>query len=443
MAGLKDLSEIWNNVQEFDLRPIRDAALQPVQIAVVGRPNSGRHTLANAMRVDPVLVGEATQSPVSILPREENMHLPDADLLLVTASLLPDDLVPAQALVRRATDAGKKALLVCDTTLDAQARQNVLLVADSAEFACALVGSLQDSSFLLKEFAPDVLALLPDDQHIALGRQFPLFRTVVARALIDDTCLANATYSFSTGLAEAVPVLTLPLSVTDVVVLTKSQAFLAYKLGLLFGFSTRWQDYISEFGSVIGSGFLMRQIARQLVSLIPAWGIVPKMIVAYSGTYVVGHTVLQWYLAGRKIRKEDIRNLSQRAVLEAKIMVYRLIEKVPKVKVPKVKWTRRARQAQLPAQVSPEQADPPAAAPASPAAAPASPAAAPASPAAAPASPAAAPASPAAAPASPARGRKWAWWRRTGSTTKACQQCGKSNAADARFCQYCGQTLAN
>jgi uncharacterized protein (DUF697 family) len=152
----------------------------------------------------------------------------------------------------------------------------------------------------------------------------------IARQLISDTCLSNAAYSFSTGLAEIVPVLDLPLNVTDMVVLTKSQAFLAYKLGLLLGFSTRWQDYVSEFGSVIGGGFLWRQIARQLIGLIPAWGIIPKVAISYSGTYVVGNAILGWYLTGRNLSPKQLRALSVESFTRGKEYARKLVEKLPK-----------------------------------------------------------------------------------------------------------------
>jgi uncharacterized protein (DUF697 family)/ribosomal protein L40E len=192
-----------------------------------------------------------------------------------------------------------------------------------------IYGSVNDISFLEREFIPIVLELLPQ-QQIALGRQFPLFRLTIARQLINETCLSNAAYSFSTGLAEIVPVLDLPLNVTDLVVLTKSQAFLAYRLGLLLGFSTRWQDYVTEFGSVIGSGFVWRQIARSLIGLIPAWGIIPKVVVAYSGTYVVGNAILGWYLTGRKLSPKQMRALSVQAITRGKEYARKLGQKIPR-----------------------------------------------------------------------------------------------------------------
>jgi hypothetical protein len=121
------------------------------------------------------------------------------------------------------------------------------------------------------------------------------------------------------------------------IVLTKSQAFLAYKLGLLLGFSTNWQDYVTEFGSVIGSGFLWRQIARQLVGLIPAWGIIPKVGVSYSGTYVVGHAILGWYLTGKHLTPKQLRALSVQAFTRGKEVARRLGGRFPKPRLGKRK----------------------------------------------------------------------------------------------------------
>jgi uncharacterized protein (DUF697 family) len=133
------------------------------------------------------------------------------------------------------------------------------------------------------------------------------------------------------------------------IVLTKSQEFLAYKLGLIFGFSTRWQDYVSEFGGVIGGGFLWRQIARQLVGLIPVWGIIPKVAISYSGTYVVGHAILGWYLTGRHLTAKQMRALSSQAFTKGKDYARKLGGKLPKPRIGK------GRKGRLPApQIKPE-----------------------------------------------------------------------------------------
>ena len=152
------------------------------------------------------------------------------------------------------------------------------------------------------------------DLLLGLGRFFPLFRIPIAHYLINDTCFSNAAYAMSTGLAEIVAVLDIPITIADSIILTKSQAFLVYKLGLALGYSTRWQDYIAEFGGVLGGGFVWRQIARSLVGLIPVWGIIPKTGIAYAGTYVVGNVVLQWYLTGKQVSGKQMQQLYAQAL---------------------------------------------------------------------------------------------------------------------------------
>jgi uncharacterized protein (DUF697 family) len=331
VAGIKDISTVWKNIKEIDLKPIRDSATYPLRIALVGMQGTGRHTLAEQMRTDPARTGVHTQSAMAIITVEAATEAPDAHLIIVMVEATHTDFTVEQSLVKRWSEGGKN-ILVFINKLDLV---NNAIVGDTQQgwpAARAIYGSAKDISFLEREFIPSVQELLPQ-QQIALGRQFPLFRLTIARQLINETCLSNAAYSLSTGLAEIVPVLDLPLNVTDLVVLTKSQAFLAYKLGLLLGFSTRWQDYVTEFGSVIGSGFVWRQIARSLIGLIPAWGIIPKVVVAYSGTYVVGNAILSWYLTGRKLSSKQMRALSAQALTRGKEYTLKLGQKIPRPRI--------------------------------------------------------------------------------------------------------------
>jgi uncharacterized protein (DUF697 family) len=331
VAGIKDITTVWKNIKEIDLKPIRESATYPLRIALVGAQGSGRHTLAEQMRTDPARPGVHTQSAIAIITAEAVTDPPEAHLIIVLVDATSTNFSIEQALVKKWSEGGKNVLVFINK-LDLI---NNAVVGDTQQGWLAtrvIYGSVNDILFLEREFIPSVLELLPQ-QQIALGRQFPLFRLTIARQLINETCLSNAAYSFSTGLAEIVPVLDLPLNVTDLVVLTKSQAFLAYKLGLLLGFSTRWQDYVTEFGSVIGSGFVWRQIARSLIGLIPAWGIVPKVVVAYSGTYVVGNAILSWYLTGRKLSPKQMQALSVQAFTRGKEYARKLGQKIPRPKI--------------------------------------------------------------------------------------------------------------
>ena len=328
MAGIKDISSVWKNIKEIDLKPIRDSATHPVRIVLVGAQGTGRHTLAEQMRTDPARPGIHTQSTLALISVDAIEEAPVAHLIIVLVDATRTDFSEEQALVKKWSEAGKNVLVFINK-IDLVG-SNIVGDAQQGWLSSRVIyGSVNDIAYLEREFIPTVLELLPL-QQIALGRQFPLFRLTVARQLINEACLSNAAYSFSTGLAEIVPVLDLPLNVTDMVVLTKLQAFLAYKLGLLLGFSTRWQDYVAEFGSVIGSGFVWRQIARQLIGLVPGWGIVPKVAIAYSGTYVVGNAILGWYLTGRNLSPKQMRALYSQAFIRGREYARKLGEKIPR-----------------------------------------------------------------------------------------------------------------
>ncbi len=340
MAGIKDISSVWKNIKEVDLKPIRESATSAVRIALVGAPESGRHTLAEQMRTDPARPGIHSQSTLALISVDAAGQALVAHLIIVLVDATRTDFVEEQALVKKWSDEGRNVLVFVNK-IDL-VNGNVAGDAQAGWQASKVIyGSVNDVSYLQKEFIPTVLELLPQ-QHIALGRQFPLFRLTIARQLISETCFSNAAYSFSTGLAEIVPVLDLPLNVTDMVILTKNQAFLAYKLGLLVGFSTRWQDYISEFGSVIGTGFIWRQIARELIGLVPGWGIIPKVAVAYSGTYVVGNAILGWYLTGRNLSPKQMRALYAQAFSQGKEYARKLADRVPRPRLGKPKKGRLA-----------------------------------------------------------------------------------------------------
>lgn len=384
-------------MKEFDLRPLREEALRPVQIVLTGQDAAAVQRLAQAIRRDPDQPQASLDSPLQLLTLEAARQARQVDLLVLLTSIESGEEAPERELARQWTDEGRNLLVV---VLPAAAGASGQLAAPGWQNwkQRRVVHGVPDSlDFLRLTFIPAMLALLPG-RTLALARHYPLFRATVARDLIQDTCFSNTAYAISTGLAEIVPVLDVPLNVADMVVLSKSQAFLVYKLGLALGMSTRWQDYVAEFGSVLGSGFVWRQVARMVVGLIPAWGILPKAAVAYSGTYVVGQVVLHWYLTGRHVSREQMRQLYSQASLRGRDLAAELVRRMPrpkkkltwpklsrpKISLPRLPWRKQpaASTPQLeagPAELAAEQA------------------------------------------------------------ARACPRCGRESAGDARFCQYCGQ----
>ena len=328
MAVRRDIINIWKNIQELDLHPIRESAEREVKIALVGAPSVGKRTLATQLRSDPDRPNLRTMVPVIIANLDIFEQASLADVIVLMIDVNAEKVAQEQKLLNQWLAAGDKVIIFCNK-LDQLREKDAVIPWLEARQTTMIYGSAIDRDFLQRDFATALINTLPE-HHLALGRLFPLLREPIAHNLINQTCFANAAYALGTGLAEIVPLLDIPLNVADIIILTKAQALLVYKLGLVLGLSPDWQYYVAEFGSVVGSGFVWRQIARQMVGLIPVWGLVPKVAVAYSGTYVVGNVVVQWYLTGRHLTRKRMRELSRQAFDQGETLARNLLEKVPR-----------------------------------------------------------------------------------------------------------------
>jgi uncharacterized protein (DUF697 family) len=373
MAGLRAITNTWNTVTEFDLRPYREQAERGVRLALVGKPGSGGQQLAERMRRDPYRLEIEQPTPLLVVDLEEAAQLPETDLVILLLHTQDSDDAQERRLVRAWLDSGRRVLVVINRPTDPPEQGGGLAVEPWLNWGGrnVLVGAVESKEFLLKQFVPAVLNHLPE-LSVPLGRNYPLFRTLVARHLVNDACISNAAYSLSTGIAQMVPIFNIPLNVADIFVLTKNQIFLVYKMGLSLGMSTEFQSYVAAFGGVLGGGFFWRQAARMLIGLIPGFGIIPKAAISYAGTYVVGTTVLQWYLTGGHIPRGQIRQLYAQAYSKGKLMAQNLFSRRPRLGAGRGKQPKAVL---------------------------------------------------------------------TPSASRPCAQCGKPNAADASYCQYCGKLL--
>src|SRR5512143_833791 len=101
MPGFKDLSNVWKNIKEVDLRPIQEEALRPVKLAIVGRPGVGRHTLAAQMRRDPQRPESLTQTILSISDLDEADTLAAAELIILMLDATSTDIRQEQKLAKK------------------------------------------------------------------------------------------------------------------------------------------------------------------------------------------------------------------------------------------------------------------------------------------------------------------------------------------------------
>jgi len=334
MAGWTDLGNIWNTFKELDIRPLAEEAERPLVLAFVGAAGVGKSTLIAALRHDK-RAREKVIAPTIEANLDAATRVGDTDLIVLMLDATRSDFSTEARLFSEWQSAGRR-VVVFYNKMDAAQDANVISATMTPWVGARVaMGSALDPESLANSFILRVLDALKE-QRLSLARHFPLFRLAVARELIGDTSFASASYALGTGFAEIVPVLDIPFNVADMIVLTKNQALMVYKLGLALGLPTRWQAHAAELGGVVGAGFVWRQIARQLVGLIPVWGIVPKVAVAYAGTYAIGEAILYWYQTGRKMSGRGMRELYADALARGRLIAQEIVTRAPKPSLPQV-----------------------------------------------------------------------------------------------------------
>lgn len=346
MASFSDLGNIFNTIRELDLQVIADEAQQQTWVAIVGDADSGARDLATAFYLAPRLLPQSDASyemAGPILTTIEDSALTDrAELVVYVLGQQRPATSAEKAALQKWLATDKKIVVIFNQPQSGPA----LLPLNEWMGARVLEGEVIKRDFLEKHFVTAVLQLLPE-RKLSLARNYPLFRIAVAQDVISETSFANAGYSFGTGVAEVVPALNIPFNVADMIILTKAQAFMVYRLGLIFGLSARWQDHLAAFGSTIGFGFVWRTLARQLVGLIPGFGILPKVAIAYAGTFAIGRAAMQWYETGGEIKRGDVDRFFKEALVRGKQLAASLGDKAPQVKAPRLPFGKKKQETPL------------------------------------------------------------------------------------------------
>ena len=330
MTSVLKLPDLWRTLKEADLAAIRRDAERRFEVLVVSADESEAATLAELMtgagRAHPWLT---VTTPGEARGRVAAAGL-DAAILVSGAEDMAPPLAAAGESLRKA---GVPLVTVVHGTASATGA-----IARTGETARAAVPALDAAA--VPAIAEAVAAAFDPALRLALARQLPPLRPAIFAALIDEAAKANATYALTTGLAEAVPILDVPLNLADMVVLTKNQLVMSYKIALGSGKKGQPRELIGEVMGVIGGGFLFRQAARQLVGLIPVAGIVPKVAMAYAGTWAVGRAVAAWASEGRRLTPAAVRGFYREAWERGKVVARAMADQARRAQ-PKRSWFRR------------------------------------------------------------------------------------------------------
>jgi uncharacterized protein (DUF697 family) len=316
-------ADIWRIVKDVDLEGIREASRHRVELLIASEDGRGADILgARLADGSPLMAGPDARHPwlrhVIAPAGMPALDTAPAAAVIVTART---DLAPALAALRDHLARHQVpviAVVVGDTTRAGAARRG-------GEWARVAVSALDAAA--AGTVARALLAAIARDRHVAAARAFPALRSTVSVGLIDETAKANAGYAFTTGLAEVVPVLSAPLAVGDMVVLTKNQLLMCYRIVLAHGRDGDPRTLLGEIVGVLGGGLLLRQAARQLVGLIPVLGIVPKVAIAYAGTWAIGRAMTLWASEGREVTAGAVRRYSREGLARGRTVARTLYER--------------------------------------------------------------------------------------------------------------------
>lgn len=161
------------------------------------------------------------------------------------------------------------------------------------------------------------------DIELSLGRLYPQLRGAAAHYVINTTSRVNGQFAVVSNVPALIPVVGGLLAAgADTIILTKNQLMMIYKLAAIHGRDTgnRMAIY-REMVPVVGAGLFWRTVARDLAAMMPfAAGAIPKVAIAFTGTYIAGMAAQVYYDEGRrpsKARLAELRSWAMRELRES------------------------------------------------------------------------------------------------------------------------------
>lgn len=329
LGGINAVSLV-NVLREVDVRAIRDAAETPFTLVVISRDLAMAKHVAQTLNRGPR--DYDAPSALAVLPvslsdtANANAALAAADLTLILAPSSGD--AQTEIALAQRFDKDKRpcaAFLLgaappdVDTLRQWQPLRPTHLPAQA---------TLNDDEIVSR--MAGVVTKLPNLDLVQAARHVPGLRKAVTAKLTSDAANANAGYALGTGLMEIVPVANVPLNVADMVILTKNQGIMAYKIALAHGMNSDLKTIMPQIASVIGGGFIFRSVARALVGLIPVIGIVPKVAVSYAGTVAIGEAIQRWCASGEQMSGEALQKVFNAALVRGRSLAAELQTRIPR-----------------------------------------------------------------------------------------------------------------
>lgn len=138
-------------------------------------------------------------------------------------------------------------------------------------------------------------------KRLALAHNFTFMRKAVADEAVKATAMQNALI----GAVMIIPGADMPL-------MTLNQGKMLLQIAAAYGQSLG-ADRVKELAAVVGGGFALRAVARQLLVFVPGFGWAVKGAIGYGGTIAMGKAAIAYFeegfglseIAGRLVEVRD------------------------------------------------------------------------------------------------------------------------------------------
>lgn len=184
---------------------------------------------------------------------------------------------------------------------------------DRCDFGLAEPHQDRPDHFYSPDQAVELFLERHQDLWIPVARHFPAFRDPVVEQVIRKIARENALFVLATAVPNIVPNwFELPWAIgefaTDTAFLTMNQIRMAFLIAAASDAAVGYAEQRGQIASIITSAFGWRALARELASKVPfGGGLLPKGVVAYAGTYVVGLGLERYLRVGRGLTAEEKR----------------------------------------------------------------------------------------------------------------------------------------
>jgi len=314
LGSVGKFTEFWRVLRDLNPEAVRRDVERGFTLALLGADEAGRSALRRALQP---AAGHAAHQ--YLLECDGADALPRADLYFYVAN--------AEAGLSGADVSALEQLYL-------SARPAVLVFAGDCG---PMAGKLQETSRDLGGLVGSVIAIDPYDpqaverhlagtlletlpnRSLAMARSLSLLRARTAAAVIAETSRVNAEFALLSNLPADIPILgTLMGAGADFLILTKNQAMMVLKLAAVYGrpLHDKWRLAI-EIAPVVGAAFAWRTISRLLVGSLPTpIAAVPKMAIAYAGTFVVGRMARYYFEYGERPSRQTVRQFADEAAAD-------------------------------------------------------------------------------------------------------------------------------